>query len=75
MVRHLVGLSPGVSVVGFAPVPPQSFVSKAARVVQNLMWPSPQRTFTPNGFFLLVCASVPQVAKPNSKLNGLPSGL
>ena len=47
MVRHLFALSPGVSVVGLAPVPPQSLVSKAARVVQKLIWPSPQSALRP----------------------------
>ena len=36
IVRHLAALSPGVSVVGLPPVPPQSLVSTAALVVQNL---------------------------------------
>src|SRR5215510_15573217 len=54
IVRHLVSLSPGVSVVGFGPVPPQSFGSKAALVVLNLACPSPKRTFRPYGFLPLV---------------------
>ena len=51
MVRHPGVLSPGVTFdIGLPPVPPQSFGSNAARVVQKLMWPSPQRTLRPHGF-------------------------
>ena len=61
MVRHLVGLSPGVSDVGSGPVPPQSFGSKAAFVVLNVTCASPQRALTPYGFLPLLWAMVPQV--------------
>src|SRR5207244_11657449 len=62
IVRHLVSLSPGVSVVGLGPVPPQSCGSKAALVVLNFTCPSPQRTLRPYGFLPLVWAMVPQVS-------------
>ena len=55
MVRHPGVLSPGVTFdIGSPPVPPQSFGSNAARVVQKFMWPSPQSTLRPYGFFPFV---------------------